>query len=131
MRPPLAVRRGGSLAIGPSSPMAKHAVSTCAVVLVISGCASSTSAQQTRTTVPTAERVSSVPAAVPRSDYIIGAEDVLTVVFWRDKEMSGDVVVRPDGKISVPLLRDVDAAGSTPDQLGGRLGPGGAQDLDR
>jgi polysaccharide biosynthesis/export protein len=110
--------------------MAKHAVSTCAVVLVISGCASSTSAQQTRTTVPTAERVSSVPAAVPRSDYIIGAEDVLTVVFWRDKEMSGDVVVRPDGKISVPLLRDVDAAGSTPDQLRARLVQAAAKYLE-
>lgn len=48
------------------------------------------------------------------SDYIIGVEDVLRVVFWRDDGLSGDVVVRPDGKISVPLLNDVHAAGLTP-----------------
>jgi polysaccharide export outer membrane protein len=49
--------------------------------------------------------------------YVIGTEDVLSVVFWRDKDMSADVVVRPDGNISLPLLNDVHAAGLTPDQL--------------
>src|SRR5262249_32260600 len=44
-------------------------------------------------------------------------EDILSVVFWRDKEMSADVVVRPDGKISLPLLNDLPAAGFTPEQL--------------
>jgi polysaccharide export outer membrane protein len=52
---------------------------------------------------------------------VIGAEDVLSIVFWRDKDMSADVVVRPDGKISLPLLNDVDAAGLTPDQLRSQL----------
>ena len=42
-----------------------------------------------------------------RADYVIGPDDVLTVVFWRDKDMSADVVVRPDGKISLPLINDV------------------------
>jgi polysaccharide biosynthesis/export protein len=51
------------------------------------------------------------------SGYVIGAEDVLSIVFWRDKDMSADVVVRPDGKISLPLLNDMQAAGFTPDQL--------------
>ena len=60
-------------------------------------------------------------AATVRPDYVIGPDDVLTVVFWKDKEMSGDVVVRPDGKISLPLLRDIDAAGSTPEELRTRL----------
>jgi polysaccharide biosynthesis/export protein len=50
-------------------------------------------------------------------DYVIGAEDLLSIVFWREKEMSADVVVRPDGKISLPLLKDVEAAGYTPEQL--------------
>jgi polysaccharide biosynthesis/export protein len=50
-------------------------------------------------------------------DYVIGPEDVLSIVFWREKEMSTEVVVRPDGKISVPLLKDVQAAGYTPEQL--------------
>lgn len=62
----------------------------------------------------------SLPAAgvvTPPPDYVIGAEDVLSVVFWRDKDMSGDVTVRPDGKISLPLINDIQAAGLTPDQL--------------
>ena len=50
-------------------------------------------------------------------DYVIGVEDVLNVVFWRDKELSAEVVVRPDGKISLPMLNDVPAAGMTPEQL--------------
>jgi len=50
-------------------------------------------------------------------DYVIGIADVLNVVSWRDKELSADVVVRPDGKISLPMLNDVPAAGMTPEQL--------------
>jgi polysaccharide export outer membrane protein len=50
-------------------------------------------------------------------DYVIGADDVLTINFWRDAEMSNDVVVRPDGKISLPLVNDIQAAGLTPMQL--------------
>ena len=50
-------------------------------------------------------------------DYVIGPEDQLSVVFYRDKDMSADVVVRPDGKISLPLLNDIQASGLTPDQL--------------
>jgi polysaccharide export outer membrane protein len=59
-----------------------------------------------------------VPAgATLPSDYVIGPEDVLVIVFWRDEKMGGEVVVRPDGRISQPLLNDVDAAGLTPEQL--------------
>ena len=69
-----------------------------------------------------AARVAPVAGAVsPPSDYIIGAEDLLSVVFWRDKDMSSDVAVRPDGKISLPLLNDVQAAGLTTTQLRDRL----------
>jgi polysaccharide biosynthesis/export protein len=50
-------------------------------------------------------------------DYVIGPDDVLSIVFWRDKELTSDVVVRPDGMISVPLLNDLRAAGYTPEQL--------------
>jgi polysaccharide biosynthesis/export protein len=59
--------------------------------------------------------------ARPSSDYMIGPDDVLTISFWRDKEMSSDVTVRPDGKITLPLVNDVDAAGLSPDQLRGVL----------
>jgi polysaccharide export outer membrane protein len=50
-------------------------------------------------------------------DYVIGPEDVLGVVFWRDQEMTGDVTVRPDGMVTLPLLGDIAAAGLTPDVL--------------
>ena len=48
---------------------------------------------------------------------VLRAIDQLSVVFWRDKDMSGDVIVRPDGMISLPLINEVQAAGLTPDQL--------------
>ena len=51
------------------------------------------------------------------AEYVIGPEDVLTVVFWRDKDMSGDVIVRPDGMISLPVLNEIQAAGLTPSQV--------------
>ena len=57
-----------------------------------------------------------VSAPVPKG-YVIGPEDVLSVIVWREQEMSSEVVVRPDGKISLPLLNDVQAAGYTPEQL--------------
>jgi polysaccharide export outer membrane protein len=49
--------------------------------------------------------------------YVIGPEDVISVLVWRNQEMSGDFVVRPDGQITLPLLNDIQAAGLTPDQL--------------
>jgi polysaccharide export outer membrane protein len=60
-------------------------------------------------------------AVATANDYVIGLDDVLTVVFWRDQQLSGDVLVRPDGKISLPLLDEVSAAGLTPRQLRDRL----------
>jgi polysaccharide export outer membrane protein len=50
-------------------------------------------------------------------DYLIGPEDVLDVVIWHSPEISRTVPVRPDGKISLPLVNDVQAAGLTPMQL--------------
>lgn len=60
----------------------------------------------------------SLPAGVEMPpDYVIGPDDVLAVVFWREKDLSADAAVRPDGKISLPLLNDVQASGLTPEQL--------------
>ena len=71
---------------------------------------------------PPPEAASVIAAGVPTpTDYVIGADDVLSIVYWRDKDMTGEVTVRPDGKISLPLLNDVHAAGLTPTQLGDRL----------
>ncbi|HUR00039.1 MAG TPA: polysaccharide biosynthesis/export family protein [Gemmatimonadaceae bacterium] len=64
-----------------------------------------------------------VPTGVETpAGYVIGPEDVLTVVFWREKDISGDVIVRPDGMISLPLINEVQAAGQTPDQLRIKIG---------
>lgn len=68
----------------------------------------------TSTAKPGGTRVNATEAP---ADYTIGAGDVLTVNFWREAEISGEVVVRPDGKITLPLIKDVAAAGLTPKQL--------------
>jgi polysaccharide export outer membrane protein len=66
---------------------------------------------------PKAVAPTTAEGVVPPPGYIIGVEDVLSIVFWRDKDLSADVIVRPDGKISLPLINDMEAAGLTPDQL--------------
>jgi len=94
-----------------------------AAVLLLCGAAAHVAAQQAsapaRETTPSPASVT-VPPVVP-ADYVIGPEDVLTIFFWREKDLSGDVSVRPDGRISLPLINDVDAAGLTPEQLRVRL----------
>jgi polysaccharide biosynthesis/export protein len=57
------------------------------------------------------------PSAQADNNYVIGPEDVLNVNVWKEPDVSGSVPVRPDGKISLPLLNDVQAAGLTPMQL--------------
>ena len=61
------------------------------------------------------------PAAESPEPYVIGPEDVIEVAVWSNTELSRTVPVRPDGKISLPLLHDVEAAGLTPMQLGAAL----------
>ncbi len=55
------------------------------------------------------------------SEYLIGPEDVLHVAVWKEADLSATLPVRPDGKISLPLLNDVQAAGMTPQQLSDSL----------
>jgi polysaccharide export outer membrane protein len=73
-------------------------------------------AGQSRVTATQAASTSATGAAVP-TDYLIGAEDVLGILFWREQDMSGDVTVRSDGVISLPLLGEVRAAGLRPSEL--------------
>jgi polysaccharide export outer membrane protein len=51
------------------------------------------------------------------SDYVIGSDDVLKISVWKEPDLSETLPVRPDGKISMPLLNDIPAAGLTPLQL--------------
>jgi len=88
-------------------------------VVVVALAASSSAQQPPRPQTPVnGNRAPVVPPAAPTPEgYVIGPEDILSVMFWREKDMSSDVVVRPDGKISLTLLNDVQAAGLTPEEL--------------
>ena len=52
-----------------------------------------------------------IPTSRLESEYVIGQEDVLDVVVWRNEDLSTRVPVRPDGMISLPLLNDIQASG--------------------
>ena len=55
--------------------------------------------------------------AVVLPGYVIGADDVLTISLWKEQELSGEFTVRPDGKISMLLVNEVQAAGRTTEEL--------------
>ena len=57
------------------------------------------------------------PAALDRDTYVIGPEDRLQIAVWKNPDLSTTVPVRPDGRISIPLVDDVQAAGLTPAEL--------------
>jgi polysaccharide export outer membrane protein len=56
-------------------------------------------------------------ALIVTNDYIIGPEDILEISVWRNPDLSREVMVRPDGRISLPLIGDVTAVGSTTSEL--------------
>lgn len=62
--------------------------------------------------------------ATDNPDYVIGADDVLDINVWKEPDVSRTVPVRPDGKISLPLLQDIQAARLTPLQLQARITEG-------
>lgn len=66
---------------------------------------------------PAATTTGAVEGITPPADYVIGPEDVLSVFVWREKDLTADVMVRPDGRVSLPLLNDIQAAGLTPEQF--------------
>jgi polysaccharide biosynthesis/export protein len=83
--------------------------------------AASTTAAVNAKSVANAAAPAVAPVVTVPAEYIIGTDDVMSVVFWRDKELSADVTVRPDGKISLPLINEIQAAGLTPAQLKDRI----------
>lgn len=60
-------------------------------------------------------------AAVDPKTYVIGAQDILMIKVWREQDFTGLYPVRPDGKITIPLVGDVQASGLTPERLGEQL----------
>lgn len=67
---------------------------------------------------------STTPAPAVDADYKIGAQDVVRIDVWKEPDISRTIPVRPDGKISLPLLNDVQAAGLTAMQLAGSIRSG-------
>ncbi|HET6932868.1 MAG TPA: polysaccharide biosynthesis/export family protein [Candidatus Acidoferrum sp.] len=67
------------------------------------------------------QKPSAVTAAIVDADYKIGPQDVVRIDVWKEPDISRTIPVRPDGKISLPLLNDVQAAGLTAMQLAGSL----------
>ncbi len=80
------------------------------LLLTLSGCIWKPAATKTP--------VNGLPVSV---DYVIDVGDVLEILVWRNEALSRVVTVRPDGKISLPLLNDVQAAGLTPMELKERV----------
>jgi len=68
------------------------------------------------------KRTDATPAVDP--NYVIGPQDVVDVSVWKEPDVSRSVPVRPDGKISLPLINDVQAAGLTPAQLAANITAG-------
>jgi polysaccharide export outer membrane protein len=91
---------------------AKLALLTSVCALALAGCAGTPRAGQSlppASFVATSDDVS--------EDYIIGPLDEITVFVWRNEELGARVQVRPDGRITTPLISDMVAAGKTPAQL--------------
>ena len=65
-----------------------------------------------------------VPPPITDPTYVIGPQDMLNVNVWKEADISGSVQVRPDGKVSIPLLNDVQAAGLTAMQLSTQITAG-------
>ena len=81
-------------------------VAMAAVALLAAGCA-------TGPAYPPAPR----DAATPDYNYLVGPLDVVNIIVWRNAELSLQVPVRPDGKITTPLIEDLPALGKTPTAL--------------
>jgi polysaccharide export outer membrane protein len=71
--------------------------------------------------VPSSVSPDATGLAIDPKSYVIGPEDILKISIWREPDLSGAVGVRPDGKITRPLIGDVQAAGLTPERLSAQL----------
>jgi polysaccharide export outer membrane protein len=69
---------------------------------------------------PAESKTAPIPATADAA-YLIGPEDVLDISVWKEPDVSRVVPVRPDGRISLPLINDVQAAGLSPQQLAGSV----------
>ena len=89
----------------------------CSAVMVLVGLVDSVALGQPREVGSTLDKKSEKTSLIVTPDYIIGPEDVLEIAVWKNADLSKTVTVRPDGRISLPLIGDVDATGRTPTEL--------------
>jgi polysaccharide biosynthesis/export protein len=87
------------------------------VILVASGMVSASAQAPKPTQAPKPQPPPATASTPVPAGYVIGPEDVLAVFFWREPDMSGDVAVRPDGRITLPLIGEMVATGQTPELL--------------
>ncbi|MCX6619827.1 MAG: polysaccharide biosynthesis/export family protein, partial [Acidobacteria bacterium] len=66
---------------------------------------------------PKTEAKPELGAPVDPNTFVLGAEDVIAIRIWREPDVSGEFAIRPDGKITMALIGEVNAAGMTPKQL--------------
>lgn len=85
------------------------------MALALSAAAAGCSTQQPAGTLPPVS--GQLEAETLPENYIIGPLDSLQIFVWRNPELSTNVAVRPDGRITIPLISDLPAAGKTPSQL--------------
>jgi polysaccharide export outer membrane protein len=96
--------------------MKKLGLTAVVLCLLVSYPAPALAQQAQKTEAPKAAAAPPAAANVPPS-YVIGVDDQLGVRYWLDEKMSAEVTVRPDGKISLPLIGDVAVTGLTPHEL--------------
>src|SRR4029079_189723 len=87
----------------------------CAFVGLASGAVAQDAAAPAIAAPP--EKAPAAPAAGVTANYRIGPGDMLQVYVWRNPELTTTVPVRPDGKVSTPLVEDMGAVGKTPSEL--------------
>jgi polysaccharide export outer membrane protein len=95
--------------------------STAAIVIAVTLAAFVPTSAQTAQTAPkqasSTAKPKPTPPPAPKPNYVIGVNDLLTVIVWRAPELSGDVRVRPDGKITLSAGNDIQASGLTTEEL--------------
>ncbi len=89
---------------------------TGSVALAQDGPAQPAANSASATAVPD-KTTNAAPNSPAGPEYVIGPEDVLHIAVWKESDLTATLPVRPDGKISLPLLNDVQASGLTPQQL--------------
>lgn len=62
-----------------------------------------------------------VSPTAPSGDYLLGPEDILEISVWKEEDLSREVTIRPDGKISLPLIGDIRAEGLSAEALGEQI----------